>query len=118
MKLIVAGSRSIASSIVVFRAIDRVRKIIDVTEIVSGAAKGVDSLGEAYAKANGLAVHVFPADWDQYGKRAGFIRNETMGVYADALLAVHDGVSKGTIHMINFMTKQNKRVFKWTHKGL
>jgi hypothetical protein len=46
-------------------------------EIV-GKAKGADTLGEQYAKANGFAVKEFPADWNK-GKSAGYERNKDHG---------------------------------------
>ena len=46
-------------------------------------------------------MRVFPADWDKYGKRAGYLRNVQMAEYADALLAFWDGESRGTKNMID-----------------
>lgn len=71
-----------------------------ITEVVSGGAKGVDSLGEVWAHSMGVPVKVFPADWDKHGKKAGFVRNAEMAEYADALIAVWDGQSRGTYDMI------------------
>ena len=65
-----------------------------VTEIVSGGAKGVDRLGEWYARQRGLPCKAFPAQWAKYGKSAGPIRNAEMAEYADYGVAVWDGVSK------------------------
>ena len=45
-------------------------------EFVSGTARGADTLGEKYAYIHGYNVKRFPANWDLYGKRAGYIRNE------------------------------------------
>lgn len=74
-------------------------------EIVSGGARGADKLGERYAKEHNLSLKVFPADWDKYGKRAGYIRNEEMAKYANCLIAFWDGQSKGTAHMIDLAPK-------------
>ena len=76
-------------------------------EIVSGAARGADKLGEQLAKKYGLALTQFPADWDKYGKSAGYRRNAEMAKYADVLFAFWDGKSKGTQHMIN-LAKESK----------
>lgn len=70
--------------------------------VVSGGARGADSLGEQYAKERGYSVDLHPADWEKYGKGAGFIRNREMAESADALVAFWDGKSRGTEHMINF----------------
>ncbi len=69
--------------------------------IVSGAARGADSLGEKYAAERGFAVERFPADWVRDGKAAGVIRNAQMADNADALIAFWDGTSRGTKHMID-----------------
>lgn len=74
-------------------------------EIVSGGARGADKLGERYAKEHNLRLKIFPADWDKYGKRAGYIRNTEMAEYANCLIAFCDGKSKGTAHMIDLAPK-------------
>ncbi|KYG76922.1 DUF2493 domain-containing protein [Roseivirga spongicola] len=74
-------------------------------EVVSGTANGADKLGERYAKENGLKLTQFPADWNRYGKSAGYKRNREMALYADALIAFWDGKSKGTKHMIDLAKK-------------
>lgn len=69
--------------------------------ILSGCARGADSLGEIYAKNNGFEIEKHPADWDTFGKSAGYRRNAEMAVCADALIAFWDGKSRGTQHMID-----------------
>ena len=58
-------------------------------------------MGEFGALHHDSPVKKFPADWGGLGKRAGYLRNEQMADYADALIAVWDGKSKGTKHMID-----------------
>lgn len=81
-----------------------------ITEIVSGSARGVDKEGEVYAATKSISVKRFPAEWNKYGKSAGMIRNTEMAKYADCLVAIWDGKSRGTKHMIETMTKMNKPV--------
>ncbi len=69
--------------------------------VITGAARGADSLGEQYARENGYAIDSRPADWNAHGKSAGFIRNVQMANSADALIAFWDGKSHGTKHMID-----------------
>ena len=69
--------------------------------IISGTARGADTLGERYAKEKGYEVLRFPADWNTYGKRAGYIRNKEMAENADACICFWDRISNGTRHMIN-----------------
>lgn len=118
MKLIIAGSRSIDNIAIVKCALGAARiNLRAVTEIVSGTAKGVDMLGEQIAAKHRIPVTQFPADWDKYGKAAGYRRNEWMANYADILIAVWDGKSKGTQHMINQMKAMDKKVHVYTFKG-
>ena len=77
---------------------------ITITEIVSGGATGIDSLGEKYAKKNNIPVQLFPADWRK-GKWAGMERNKQMAQYANFLIAVWDGKSPGTLNMIKEANK-------------
>ena len=69
--------------------------------IVSGAARGADSLGEKYAQEHSYTIEKYPADWNTHGKAAGPIRNAQMANSADALIAFWDGKSHGTKSMIN-----------------
>lgn len=80
------------------------------TVIVSGRAKGADSLGERYACERNIKLRGMPADWNTYGKSAGFRRNEEMAKVADALIAFWDGESHGTKHMIETMKRLGKPV--------
>ena len=109
MKTIVAGSRNISD----YSSVSQILRdhLKNITEIVSGAARGVDRLGELFGEASSIPITRFPADWDKYGKSAGHRRNAEMGNYADALIAIWDGQSKGTKNMIDYMTKLNKKVF-------
>lgn len=109
MKVIIAGSRDITDYNLVKLAIIKSQFVID--EIVSGGAKGVDALGEKFAYENWISLKVFPANWDKYGKSAGYIRNEQMAKYADALVAIWDGKSPGTKHMIELAKKHNLKIY-------
>lgn len=109
MKVIIAGSREITDLAEVHRAI--VKSEFDITQVVSGGARGVDRLGEQAASQRHIPVAIFLADWDGLGKAAGFIRNKNMATYADALIAVWDGESKGTAHMIKTMEALGKPVY-------
>ena len=80
-----------------------------VTEIVSGKAAGIDTVGEAYAITNRIPVAEFPAEWD-LGKHAGMLRNAQMAEYADAALIIWDGKSKGSANMLEHMHRLGKPV--------
>lgn len=106
---IVAGSRCVTDYNVVVGAIEASQWKLYC--VVSGAARGVDRLGERYAAERGLHLTRFPAQWDLYGRSAGMRRNTEMAAYADALIAVWDGVSRGTANMIALMEKFGKPYF-------
>lgn len=82
--------------------------IDDSTVLICGEARGADSLGKSIWVSAGMPVESYPADWNTYGKRAGYIRNEQMGEVADAVIAFWDGSSRGTKHMIDIMQRKNK----------
>jgi hypothetical protein len=111
VKLIIAGSRSIHAS-----AVDTVGpKLAELgwtpTQIVSGGALGADQVGERWARMNGIPIRQFIPDWGGYaGMRAGHVRNSQMADYADALLALWDGESKGTAHMVKVATERRLKV--------
>lgn len=65
---------------------------------VSGGARGADTLAENYAKEKDIDIDVIEADWDTYGKRAGFVRNKKIWEKADFGIAFWDGQSVGTRH--------------------
>jgi hypothetical protein len=111
MKLIIAGTRTFDNYKLLKESILKNINISDIEEIVSGTAKGADSLGELFAFENDIPVKRFPANWEKYGKSAGYRRNVEMAEYGDTLLAFWDGVSKGTLHMINIAKNKNLKVF-------
>lgn len=115
-KVIIAGSRSFNDWEMMYMTCDYLfqNKYPDI-EIISGHAKGADYFGEKYAKSNNLKLTIFKADWDKYGKAAGYRRNVDMGEYTDACVVFWDGVSRGSKHMIDIMKRLNKpyRVIKY-----
>lgn len=109
LRTIVAGSRGVTDYAVVCEAISSCGW--EIKTVLSGTAKGVDRLGERWALDNGVPIEKYPADWDRYGKSAGYRRNVMMSQFADALVAVWDGDSRGTKHMIDTAKKAGLRVY-------
>lgn len=109
MRTIIAGSRSITDIAHVEQAVKNCGWSI--TKVVSGCANGVDRLGEQYATQRNIDLKRFPANWIRYGRAAGYIRNVKMAENADALIAIWDGKSKGTEHMINIARSKNLNVY-------
>ena len=115
MKLIIAGSRTIQVSPLEIKALlDHYN--LKPSEIVSGTANGVDKCGEFYAGFYHKDLARFPADWDQFGKSAGHRRNQQMAEYADALLLIWDGKSRGSAGMKACMEKLNKPIYEAVEK--
>jgi predicted Rossmann fold nucleotide-binding protein DprA/Smf involved in DNA uptake len=119
MKTIIAGSRDVT----VQEVVDAMKEIDwAVTEVVSGNARGADAGGEYWARKNQIPVKLFPADWNKHGKSAGPIRNRLMAAYAEALVAVWDGESRGTANMIQEAEKRGLRIYvhlvRWLPKNL
>lgn len=80
-------------------------------EIISGGARGADKLGERFAEEHDYTLTVFKAEWDKYGKSAGFRRNVDIIKNCDICFAFWDGKSQGTLHDINLCKEYNKRCF-------
>lgn len=97
MKTIIAGTRTFEDYELLK---SHCRKCI-ISEVVSGKAYGADMLGEYYAKEYNIPITEFPADWSNYGKSAGYIRNKLMAEYAEQAIIFWDGKSRGSMHMIN-----------------
>lgn len=100
--LIIAGSRSITSYEILEAAIAQTELSGKIKRIISGGARGVDSLGEQYAATHNIKLTIIKADWDTYGNRAGIERNQLMVSEAlnngrGACLILWDGQSKGSI---------------------
>jgi len=104
MKIVVAGSRAFKDYSLLSRKLDALlsRKVGqgEPITIISGGARGADALGERYARDRGYECTIIPADWQKYGRSAGYRRNEQMAAMADAVVCFWDGQSPGTRHMI------------------
>jgi predicted Rossmann fold nucleotide-binding protein DprA/Smf involved in DNA uptake len=113
INVIIAGSREFSNYELLKEVCDHVleNKIKDGYKItiISGHARGADLLGEQYATQKGFDLKIFPADWDKYGKKAGFKRNEKMAELGNALIAFFaDGAeSRGTKHMVKTAREKN-----------
>ena len=110
-KLIIAGSRNLNSVYLIYAAMD-IFNILkkDISTVISGCARGIDTVGAEWAADNCIIVKSMPAKWDKHGKSAGYIRNKEMAKEGDKLLAIWDGDSKGTLNMITEMQKLGKPV--------
>lgn len=104
MKIAVIGSRGLV--------INDLGKYLpaNVTEIVSGGAKGIDTCAREYALSNGIKLTEFLPEYNKYGRGAPLKRNLLIIDYADEVLAFWDGRSSGTKYVIEQCRKRNKKV--------
>ena len=102
MKLIIAGSRTFTDYQFLKTTLDKILSTVsEEIEVVSGACRGTDKLGELYARQYGYPVKLFTPNWDKYKLGAGFRRNIQMAEYATHCVVFWDGQSKGAKHMID-----------------
>ncbi len=109
IRLIVCGGRDFCDYEFFKARMDELIVQYSNVQLVSGHARGADSLAEKYAAENGLRVKVFPAEWQKYGRAAGPIRNKAMLEYAmedtPVVAAFWDGKSRGTGNMLKLAEK-------------
>lgn len=130
MKTVIGGSRSITDYNIVKKAIEQIIKEndLEISEVFSGTAGGVDKLGERWAKENNIKIVRYPAPWKdivkkpkdeigenkfgKYWKLAGFARNQMMSQDAQIAIVIHNG-SSGSKNMIYEMKEQNKPYYEY-----
>lgn len=110
MRVVIAGSRGFKDDALLRHVMDDLSLSVSIVEVVSGAARGADKLGEEWAFNRGITVKRFHPEWDKEGKRAGILRNIDMAEYADMAVVFWDGSSRGSKDMIGRMNERGKRV--------
>lgn len=105
MKIAVVGSRD-------YKDLEQVHLVISIlpkdTIIVSGGARGVDTMAKMSANSCDLIYKEFAADWKSFGKKAGFLRNKRIVEFSDRIICFWDGKSKGTKITIDLAKAANK----------
>lgn len=103
LTILVSGSRDWHDETVIYGALDEICTLWGVTSandvlVVHGACPtGADHIADMWAKYRGVRTETYPADWQQYGKRAGYLRNKDMvDRGADVALVFNKNNSKGT----------------------
>ena len=111
MKLAIVGSRTFTN----FKRLEEFAieniKISQITTVISGGAVGADKLAEEFAKKYDIPIQIFYPNWKKYGKIAGFIRNEKIIKNCDEVIALWDGMSRGTEHSIGLARKYGKLLY-------
>ena len=103
MRLAVVGTRDYHDYSRFKNTLDTMEKI---SVLISGGAKGADSLAEVYAKEKNIELKRLVPDWSKYGRAAGMIRNKDIIAEAEYVVAFWDGKSKGTKHSIELAKKK------------
>ena len=104
MKLLVAGSRSVKE----FDLSPHIPPDVDL--LISGGAKGIDTIAEQYADEHNIPKLIIRPEYSRYGRGAPIVRNKQMVEAADTVLAIWDGRSKGTLSTLRYAQKLSKKV--------
>lgn len=111
LRLLVCGGRDYNDRDKVFEVLDLIHRVRTIAEIISGAARGADSLAAEWARSRGVKLTEKPADWKKHGRRAGPLRNlEMLDENPDGVVAFPGG--KGTQHMIEISKKKGVPVWQ------
>jgi len=117
VKVAIVGSRSYPHPESVRQFVQQLAEKYPDAIVVSGGARGVDSIAEEEAERSGLDTLIFPADWETHGKRAGFLRNRDIVSAADLVVAFWDGSSKGTQHSFDLAAELGKAIYVYGRDG-
>lgn len=114
MNIVICGSRNFGNYVkvkeVMDAVIDEVQHLGEEVKIISGGARGADTLADLYAQRHKIPFTLYKAEWSKYGNKAGIIRNIEMAKVADVVVAFWDGGSRGTKHMIEYCKENGIKV--------
>jgi hypothetical protein len=116
VKMVICGGRDYIFGLAEIAWLDAVIAYLaslgkEVSEVVSGAARGADCCGEMWAKMRDIPIKRFPADWNTHGKSAGYRRNEEMAEYPEVCCVFPGG--RGTSHMSSLSAQYGLKVFRF-----
>ena len=111
MKVIVAGGRDFIGTHVHEKWLKNTLTKMNATHVISGMARGADMFGFNVAKKLGYKTIEFPADWNMYGKSAGYKRNLAMAEFGEAVILFPGG--KGTQHMKNIAIEKDLKIIEY-----
>lgn len=114
MIVAIVGSRAFNDFDYMMKSIQGEIRIVDIDKIISGGAKGADKLAEKVADFFDIPIKIFHAEWDKYGKSAGYKRNILIVNEVDIVIAFWDGKSKGTQHTMKLAEENKKGIICFT----
>ena len=112
MRIIVCGGRNFTDYKLLKRKLDKLTSKLDKSKLVilSGHAKGADTLGEQWCFERKVTYEIYRPDYSQWGKKLAPIkRSEEMVKNANTLIAFWDGFSLGTRHIVEYAKKQGMK---------
>jgi len=110
MRIAIVGSRTFSDYDLLKNYITDIISVEEIDMVVSGGAKGADTLGMKFAQNHDIELKEYKPDWEKYGRAAGFARNKLIIDDADAVFVFWDGISKGTKHDIDLAKKAEKEL--------
>lgn len=112
MKVLVCGGRNFIGRTLLDSVLDFCHKEYNITCVIQGEARGADSLAKAWAVENKISTKNFPAHWEKFGKKAGYIRNKQMLVEGKPDLVIAFSGGAGTANMIRLAKEANIEVIE------
>lgn len=112
MRVLVCGGRDFIDYGLVYRTLDKIKDQEIVSCVIHGGARGADSLGKRWADETETPSREFPADWNRYGKSAGYVRNKQMLDEGRPNLVVAFPGGKGTYMMIKLAKEAGLEVLE------
>ena len=117
MKVLCCGSRTFTDLKVIINAFESLLQEGPIDSVIQGGAMGADYFSSLEAARRGIKVFEYPAEWEKYGRSAGYVRNKQMlDEKPDVVLAFQVGKSPGTQNMIEIAQKKGIRVILYKEK--
>lgn len=110
MRVIVCGGRDYDDNATFNKCMNNIHKKFTITEVIQGGARGADTLARMWAEANNISQIEVKADWKQFGRAAGMVRNKLMATMEpDAVIAFPGG--RGTENMKSIAIEKKITLF-------
>jgi len=118
MVVLAFGGRDFVDQNAVNMALSQLHRKFPISLLREGDARGADRLSGIWAQTNGIPLDVMPADWDRYGKRAGFVRNQSMlDKEPHVTYAVCFPGGNGTMDMARRIVECNRQIILYVPYG-
>lgn len=111
LRLLISGSKDLNLRTDTIRDLCNTFNLMQIGEIISSDNWGIDKCGEAFASKYNIQYTRFESDRKKHGTKAILIRNQSIAVYADLALIIHNG-STESVNLINAFKNLNKQVYE------